>query len=240
MKYVLLIFCLVTLTIMSCGNNTSAKIDLVFQANYGNEVLEYGKTYTQDGGVVFEITKSDFFITDVRLTADDGTETTLFDYTQVDFEVAPGGTRLISDNRVDFRNYESITMGIGLRSDLNSQSPTDFSPNDVLGGSSHYWSAWDSYIFSKHEGRYDSDGDGITDTGWVVHTGTDDIYEEVTILLDTAIDEDNTEIRLVLDHQPLFMEDGEPTEFGLNHDPADKESFANFFKRIIENISVEN
>lgn len=225
---------------MSCGNGSSTEVDLVFQANFGDEILEYGKTYVQDGGVAFDISKSDFFITDVRLTADDGTEITLFDYAQVDFEVAPGGTRLISDNRVNFGNYESITMGIGLNSDLNSQKPSDFSANDILGGSSHYWTAWDSYIFSKQEGRYDSDGDGITDTGWVVHTGTDDIYEELTIQLDASVDDENREIRLILDHEQLFIKDGVATEFGINHNPADKESFSEYFQRLVNNISLSN
>ena len=237
--YLLFILGLVYLGVTSCGSKEATNVDLVFQANYGNDVLQYNTEYQQTGGVAFEILRSDFFISDVRLTADDGTETILFDYAQVDFEDSPGGVRLISQNKVDAKNYESITFGLGLNSDLNAKSPLDFEADDVLNNSGYYWSAWTSYIFSKQEGNYDSTGDGMLDKGWIVHTGKDEIYKEVTIALDSDINEDNNQIRLIIDHEPLFVVDGEAVEFGIIHDPANKEAFEGFYNRIRTNISAE-
>ncbi len=241
MKYLGFLCCVVMLSFTSCGGDQT-EIDLVFQANYGDEILAYNRTYTQDDGVAFNIDKSDFFISNVRLIADDGSETTLFEYAQVDFENSPGGVRLIPEREVEIQNYESIVFGIGLTPDVNSQTPADFPANDLLStvnsGSTHYWTAWDSYIFSKQEGNFDSNGDGEPDEGWVVHTGTDDIYEEVTINIDRIINEDDNEIRLALDHEPLFIENGSPIVFGLSHNPADRESFENFFARIVSNVGI--
>lgn len=235
----LLLLGFVVLSLSSCGDEEATNVDLVFQANYGNEILEFNKEYTQIGGIAFEITRSDFFISDVRLTKDDGSEVTIFDYAQVDFEKAPGGTRLTSSNAVSPDNYESITFGIGVNSTNNAKEPKDFEADDVLNNSGYYWSAWDSYIFSKQEGKFDSDGDGTLDEGWIVHTGKDEIYKEVTIALDKKISMEDNVIRLILDHEPLFSVDGEPMEFGLIHDPTNKEAFEGFYNRIRTNIVKE-
>ncbi len=239
MKY-LSFFAFLMIISFSCRDSeNTTRVDLVFQANYADEVLQYNTVYQQEGGVAFAISRSDFFLSDVRLTADDGTEVVLFDYTQVDFEDSPGGVRLTTDSRIDVGNYESITFGLGLNSDLNAMSPVDFASDDVLNNSGYYWAAWDSYIFTKQEGRYDTDGDGEPDTGWIVHTGVDDIYKEVTVPIDTEISENDSEIRLIIDHEPLFVQDGEPVEFGFVHDPTNKEAFEGFYDRILANFSIE-
>ncbi len=237
-QLIALSFC--ALLFSCCNNNreTTTDLDLVFQANYGDEILQYNTVYQQEGGVAFEISRSDFFISDVRLTADDGSEINLMDYAQVDFEDSPGGVRIMIEDNVPIGNYESITFGLGLNSDLNAQSPIDFPADDVLNNSGYYWAAWNSYIFSKQEGRHDTDGDGVPETGWIVHTGKDDIYKEVTVVIDSEIDEDNNIIRLAIDHEPFFMIDGAPAEFGIIHDPGNQEAFQGFYNRIADNFRV--
>ena len=238
-KYQLLFILAIFLTLSSCRESKDSVVDLVFQANYGSEVLQYNTDYTLGDGMTFTIARSDFFISDVRLTADDGTEEVLFDYAQVDFEDSPGGVRLTTSSEIDATNYESITFGVGLNSSLNALSPVDFEADDVLNNSGYYWTAWDSYIFTKQEGNYDSDGDGVPDKGWIVHTGKDEIYQEVTIPLDYVIDEDNNIIRLIVDHEALFTVDGESIEFGIVHDPTDKEAFEGFYNRLRTSISAD-
>ena len=69
----------------------------------------------------FTILRSDFFMSDVRMIKDDGTEEFLSDLEQIDFDSSTGGIK-VSFEDVDAANYESIQFSIGLLPDVNAYS----------------------------------------------------------------------------------------------------------------------
>lgn len=240
MKNLIGLFVVILMVFSACRDDEKeANMNLVFQANFGNEILELNKEYTLLDGKAFNIARSDFFLSDVRLVSDNGTEVDLFDYIQVDFESSPGGVSFLAKD-IPSQNYETIRFGLGLNEEQNKTEPIDYSSDDPLNNSGYYWSAWDSYIFSKTEGRVDDNGDGNVSEGWIFHTGKDELYREVSLVLDKEIahnDNGNDEIRIVVDHKPMFEQNGEAVELGIIHDPTDLNILGKFMDRISESFS---
>lgn len=237
MNKLLFILLISGLFFASCNNAKTGDLNIVFQANYGDEVLEFGKTYNQLDGTAFTITRSDFFMSDVRMIKDDGTEEFLSDLEQIDFDSSPGGIK-VSFEDVDATNYESIKFSIGLLPDVNATQPSDYDAASPLANAGYYWSAWDSYIFTKTEGRVD-DGTGSITTGWIFHTGKDELLTDVTINVDRSVKGDElNEFRIVMDHKGLFEENGEAVELGINHDPSSIGILASFIDRMADSFTA--
>jgi hypothetical protein len=205
----------------SCDNDGgNGDLDLVIEGHFGNEILEFNKEYTKSDGERFIITRSDMFLSDVRLVADNGTEELLSDVIQVYFEFSPGGVKF-DFNKVPSGNYESLRFSLGLTPELNSTRPLDYESDHVLNNSGYYWSAWDSYIFSKLEGKTE-DANGDIVTGYLYHTGMNELLREVTIPLNYNLkSKESNELRLTFDHEKLFYENGEPIDLVITHDPTD-------------------
>lgn len=221
----------------SCNDDKTGDLNLVFQANYGDEILELGKVYTQLNGTEFTITRSDFFMSDVRLIKDDGTEEFLSNLEQIDFDSSPGGIK-VSYSDVDAVNYESLKFSIGLLPDVNKTQPSDYDASSPLANAGYYWSAWDSYIFTKTEGRVD-DGTGAITKGWIFHTGKDELLTDVTINIDRDVKGgETTEFRIAMDHKVLFEEDGEAVDLGINHDPSSIGILASFINRMASSFNA--
>lgn len=243
MKNIFGLFALLLIVFSSCrDDDREANLNLVFQANFGTDILELNKEYKMLDGKAFLISRSDFFLSDVRLVADNGTEVDLFDYIQVDFESSPGGVSFLAKD-LPSQNYETLRFGLGLNEDLNKTEPIDYDLNDPLSNSGYYWSAWDSYIFSKTEGRVDEDGDGSITDGWIFHTGKDELFREVSISLDKEIEHNKNgadEIRITVDHKVLFESNGEAVDLGIIHDPTDLEVLGGFMDRIVSSFSYRD
>ncbi|MGK0391733.1 MAG: hypothetical protein ACI94Y_004500 [Maribacter sp.] len=121
----------------------------------------------------------------------------------------------IYNGDVSIGAYDGVKFGIGVPSDLNAQTPSDFSPSHPL--SIEHWTSWDSYIFHKIEGRYDNDEDPTTlDGSFVYHVGLDEYFrEKVFNNLDIIVrDGETTEIVVDLEIMDLLKnEDGSTFNF---------------------------
>lgn len=240
MKKLLFVFgAIIMLAVTSCiPDETQGTIDLVFEATYGEDILTIGKEYEMLDGRKFIINRSDFFLSDVKLIADDGSEKVLFDYIQVDLTDAPGGKKFDFDTGINEGNYESLKFNLGLNPTLNATSPVDYEASSVLNNSGYYWAGWDSYIFSKTEGKV-ADANGDLTEAWIFHTGMDDMLRPVTVNIDKEILNDaNTEIRISFDHEPLFQKDGEAISLGINHDP-NLATLNEFIDRMSQSFSID-
>lgn len=221
MKKLSVLFFGLVLFLSSCNKDGGeGELSLVFEGHFGNEILEFNKAYERTDGKKFIITRSDMFLSDVRLVSDNGEEVELSDVIQVDFANSPGGVGFnFQDIPAD--NYESLRFNIGLTPELNSTRPLDYANDHVLNNSGYYWSAWDSYIFSKLEGKAE-DANGDINVAYLYHTGIDDLMTEVVFPLDYKVERnENNELRLNFDHEPLFYENGEPVDLVITHDPND-------------------
>lgn len=238
-----LLACLLMIT--SCEDNTGdsgsvSTVNITFRALFDGQPLVMNERYMYNGKEL-AISKLNFFLSDLVLVK--GTlevnlkEIDLVDFSDVNLSTATATTGIsLRKEGVPIDTYDGIKFGIGVPSDLNAQTPADFSPNHPL--SEGYWSNWNSYIFQKIEGRYDDDNDPADlEESFVYHIGFDEFYRErVFSNLELQVTEDNTtEILIELELLDLLKDgDGTPfnfTEIGNIH----SEESQNYYTNIIAN-----
>ena len=77
--------------------------------------------------------------------------------------------------------YDKSQLGIGIDRTTNKKVPSDYKNGDVLAEVADYWDSWNSYIFTKTEGKFDADGSGKFAASFSYHTGTDEMYRAFTL-----------------------------------------------------------
>lgn len=175
-----LVLLLMTVVLFSACKKDEDPVSTVrmdFSATMGNEAFEPFESYTYYTGQEMTITKAVMYISNIDLVKSDGSTLRLSEVEYVDLSdpVNPGQD-MLQFGDIPSGTYTGIRFGIGVAPGLNAMSPVDFSANHPLAQEGMYWDPWDSYIFSKTEGRIDTTGDGQTDLSFLYHTGIDDLY----------------------------------------------------------------
>ena len=75
---------------------------------------------------------------------------------------------------------DKFNMLIGVFGSKNLKKPKDFDSSSPLSDAGNYWDDWNSYIFSKLEGLMDKDGDGRFETGITLHTGGNEVFQNLS------------------------------------------------------------
>lgn len=213
-KNYLLFFGILVFAACDDGNpniSGSGSLKINFKATYGAAPLYIGNTYDYFGLGTIKFTKGDFFISDIQLSNE--TEIALVkevDYISLIEHHVDEGTALQGLTKtytgVKAGDYKVIKFDIGLSPELNSKKPLDYNPTHPLGEGTHYWSGWNSYIFSKTEGVYDSGGNNYLFT---YHAGFDDANRSFQFSKDIIIrDSMSTEITIEIDYKKLFNANG--------------------------------
>jgi hypothetical protein len=185
MKRLALLALSVVIVALACNKDDDdmGTLRMVFKAHYGGEpiVLNTDRFDYFDGNPL-TFAKLQLYISHPTLS-EGGDETELQDIIFVDFgeanrtlEGAEDGVSFTWD--VEPGSYDALDLGIGVSPDLNGKLPTDYSDAHPLNQSGQYWTPWNSFIFSKTEGRYDPDNDGTLDVGFVYHIGSDRMFRE--------------------------------------------------------------
>lgn len=209
--------------IPSCGNKEcDHELEIVFKAKYGdNDLIMLSK---QDyPNLTIRFLASTMFISDLNIVTDEG-EQGLSDVEFLDFtmsnstdEGAEQGIRFTFDN-IEGKTIEEINFGVGVNPENNVNLPADYDSSSPLSNAGHHWIPWESYVFSKFEGKFDTDPDGTFDSSFLYHSGVDINYAPVNISVDKSLDCDKTTIILSLDHKALFEKDG--SYFDVESDPV--------------------
>lgn len=218
------------LTLSSCKKDEEdvSRVRMEFTATVGMDDYAPFTDYTYYNGEKFTINKVVFYIANIDLVKEDGSMERLSDIEYVDLSdpLVPGEMAFTFDN-VPSGDYHSIRFGLGVPADLNAKTPADFGVDHPLAIESMYWDAWDSYIFSKTEGRIDTTGDGETDIAYLYHTGIDDLYMNLEATQDFSLEADEEKVvHFNLDVKKLF---GTPSDYidiktkPMSHNPADLE-----------------
>ncbi len=97
-----------------------------------------------------------------------------------DENAAKEGVTVTLDN-LAAGTYEKAQLGIGIDGKTNKKVPSDYKNGDILAEVGDYWDSWDSYIFTKTEGKFDADGSGKFAASFSYHTGTDEMYRAFTL-----------------------------------------------------------
>lgn len=185
------VFLLLTVLIFSqCGKDdepTTGDVKLSFRATFENNPLVFNTIYQYLPERFIQFSKFDMFISNITLTGGPKGDTTLVDITHLDFDLvskdansAKAGLYL-DLKKVPVGNYTGISMGIGVRPDINATKPTNYTSDNPLSNPELYWAGWNSYIFSRMEGKLDSVSTGLYATGMSYHTGLNDYYRVVNL-----------------------------------------------------------
>lgn len=234
MNKVSALFALISsLILFSCGDKEKYRdVELNVLGMVGSEHLVIGNSFDFDAGTAI-ITKSDFYISDIQLIADDGSTHDALDIGFVDISLTHdklesskiGNTLNLS--AVPVGNYKQLKISIGVPADLNSTIPSDYPNSNPLSRSSHYWSAWSSYIFQKIQGKYDADNDGVLETDFFYHTGSEALYETLSFDINFEVaDEQGNQLKLEVDHRAILGEGTNYLDLEKNpgqHDISDLE-----------------
>lgn len=180
---------------------------LSFDAYFADTDLSMNQKVDFDGKG-FRINVSEFFVSDVTLHGNDGS-VLLTDVDYVNFTQTLGSDAETSFTFADVPvgTYTSLTMSIGVNAENNAKKPANFPSTHPLANTSVYWQGWQSYIFSKLEGKLDTAGTGTTDLIYVYHSGKNDLFTPVTINLPAPLQvtaSGQAAIDLKMDHKVLF------------------------------------
>lgn len=215
---------------------------LEFNALFDNKSFEPILAYPYAGKQKIKFSKFDFFITGIEFISTN-TESPA-EIGLIDFTSSSLASRKLNISRIKAGTYSGLRFIIGVKPELNKKLPKDFESTNPLASTSHYWDAWDSYIFSKIEGVVDTAGSGNFDLGFAIHTGTNDCLAVYEISRAIEIKENgNTSILFDLDIKKLFLRGNGVFDIissPLNHNPANIETLKSFSSRMPGAIQIKN
>lgn len=216
MKRLPLFFAFIVLIISSACNDEqkTTSMQVAFKGKYGDDPLIMYKSYDFHSGMNINFTMLNFYLTDFTLIKENGEEEVIHDLEFVDISAshednASANVGYVFDvENIPIGKYKGIRFNIGVPPELNSMTPADFASNNPLSKTSHYWESWQSYIFNKIEGNLDTLGTGDLNTGFAIHSGSDELFRILQINYNFELKEDQQQaFNFHLDHQALLKED---------------------------------
>lgn len=185
MKTLLPVFILliVVLSASKCKDDTSLKgsVDMIIKAQFNNQPLILNKAYDYNDKKV-RFSKLTFFMSNVhtgeinKIVA----PITLVSFKDNDDSTKAAKGLTLSIGNIEIGDKKQLGIGIGVSQEQNTQKPKDYPSSNPLSDGAEFWDAWNSYIFTKLEGSLDKDGDGKFETGITLHTGGNEVYQNLT------------------------------------------------------------
>ena len=133
------------------GCNTESTITITFDPMVNGEPLEYGKKYAApNGDGTFYITDFMFYVSNIRLSNDDGSDyVEKNSYHLIKFENGSGHSIILDS--VDARAYGNLELSIGIDSVANNSAVPrgDLDPTNPMA-----WNWTTGYKFILLEGKY--------------------------------------------------------------------------------------
>lgn len=224
--------------LLSCGDDgKSLKLDIVFKATYEDQPLViFDEVDYADTKMFFS--QADFYVSEIKFGNQLLSDVEFVDFTNENKTQtgAEEGIKFSYALEPDSDASGTLSFGIGVDPNTNAQTPSEFSSDNPLSNTGYYWEAWNSYIFMKLQGQYDTNKDDTFPLGFLFHTGKDELYRNVQSTKTYTIAEDVLTIEIELDFKKLFE-----TTNGLfdipsnpvNHDPLNIEPI----RMIADNLS---
>ncbi len=206
-KYILLIFTALAITLASCEKERNLGFDINFKLQYDGKPLVMFQDYTYPTGEKMNFTRYSFYLTNVAGINEIGTNQLLdasylnFTDQNIDLAGAEKGITLSFKDLGDV-NFDQILFMIGVDATNNAKTPADFNSSNPLSKTSEYWPGWESYVFTKTEGKIDFGNADLTP--FALHTGGDEA--NITFLLNTAGlgDDGKQTLEIIIDLKSTF------------------------------------
>jgi len=197
-------------TFYACDKDVEFNTTLQVNEQVNGGFFKMGDVYTNSLDQSYSIETLTFYLSNVRLVAEDGqeellTEVLLHNYTEssdLKFNIPEG-------------KYTAIKFGFGLDPDLNMTDPTTVAENSPLHDSRNMYWVWATmYRFIKLEGRasVEADATELSDA-FLYHIGTNPYYEEITLSRDITIDDsEETTVSINLNIDEIFNNSSNPVD----------------------------
>lgn len=185
----------------ACEKDPEAQVvTLNIKAKANGKEFALNEVYTNALGQRYRVNTLLFYLSDLRLLKDDGTEVELFDVILHDFN----SPKILTDT-LPTGTYTALKFGLGLDSLKNATNPADIAPPNPLSYAvAHYWDWASKYIFAKVEGYVTADATAVPNQAFIFHTGFDDLYRQVSLPRNFEVGKDPAELTLTLDFDKLW------------------------------------
>ena len=157
--------------------DTTLTVD--FRADYGGQPLGIQReTYDYPTGDRLKVLLFQYYVSDLTLVADDGSNVRLSDIDLVRWMSAADSATTERTYTVPAGDYTGLRFGLGVKPELNAQDPSAFAADYVL-NEAEFWGPATRYVFAKIEANAELENDDRFDTGLTYHMGSDSLYTEV-------------------------------------------------------------
>lgn len=242
--------CVLSLFMISCSADQDdsgvTNLNLDFEPVYNSSSWSSSSTLSF-GTQTIRITQARFYVSNVTLIAEDGTEVAI---TQdvLSFPARDGDQDVIHQvdeyigfvrhdqdettlniGQVPSGSYSGIRFDLGLRGLTNNVDPTAAPaghPLEKKADLNNHWSWNSGYIFLRFEGYQDLDNDGVIDESpesrWWLHLGTAPLLPQVTLNESFTLESDKpAELHLLMDYAKLLQAFGGelPNTHTMNNRP---------------------
>lgn len=144
---------------------------------------------------------------------------------------ASNGYTVVFDD-IPAKEYNGLSFGIGVPSDLNAMTPSEFPSSHPLSLTGYYWQAWESYIFMKIEGRLDTIAPVDYETSFAFHTGSNELYRVLATNTPLLIEDGKNLDLYIAFNYPKLLEGINIVDNPQNHNPQDTVQI----NRIVNNL----
>ncbi|MCP4438597.1 MAG: hypothetical protein GY810_06595 [Aureispira sp.] len=242
-----LFFILVALSLLSsgCDKNKESNLELVFKATHEGQALVMYDQYNASNNRAIIYKALEFFISDINITNTDGSVVNITDVDYVKLSSlttqnkAEEGIKLLFTDVEAVGSFQSINFGVGVSASLNAKEPGDYSTTSPLGDEGNYWTAWNSYIFSRLEGSYFDASNNKTP--FLYHSGVDGSYQQLSFNKDFSLKKgETTTIEFELTAEDIIFKDGSEIDVPNNpisHSGAEGTDAYNLALSTVRNIA---
>ena len=211
---------------------STADFTVTFKSHFAGEQLTKYKNYPYGlAGIPLQFTRFSTYLSDIELIKADGSSYRLAEIEYIDFTPENASTDLSATPAITYKNvpegeYTGLRIGYGVKPSLNAKDPADFDNNHPLAKEIEYWSGWNSYIFTKIEGKADSENNGSLDISLLYHCGSDAVYKVYELATPIHVHAGEPGIAVNFDLEKIFtMDDGSyydiVTNFYTSNNPND-------------------
>lgn len=178
------------------STTTQGTVRLEFTFVHGEDAFALGQTYQDGAGNNVRFSKLKFYVSDIHLSDDSGTEVAEFHDTYLLVD-ASATTNLFTLGMIDPVHVHEAHLALGLESAVNHADP--LTAEAPLNDPDMHWS-WNptqGYKFLNMEGKVDGNADGdfddAEDVEFTYHCATDDLLRETHVHIHAEVPAGGTE-----------------------------------------------